>query len=443
MSQESGVAATRTATETVAVVGLGYVGLPVAALARRKGFPVLGFDVDAARIAGIVAGKFPVPDRDIADAFATDPLEATTDAQRLADADAIVVAVPTPVDEHTHPDLGPLRAAVESVARHAKAGALVSIESTINPGVCEEVVVPLLKSLGRDPDVGDLLLVHCPERVNPGDQQWTVQNIPRVLGGYTEAATERGLKFYQRLLDAPVRRMSSIRAAEAVKIVENAFRDINIAFVNELAQSFDRLGIDVLEVIDGAKTKPFAFLAHYPGPGVGGHCIPVDPYYLIEHAQNHGFEHKFLKMAREVNKGMPRYAVARLKDALRNSKFQVPNSKQPLRGVRVALLGLAYKRDVADLRESPALEVERILHAEGADVAVFDPFVPERSTTKTLAEALQHAVAVVLATDHTAFQKLTPGDLAGTPVKVIVDGRNCLDHAAFRAAGYTIVGIGR
>lgn len=443
-SQGSGVAApTRTTTETVAVVGLGYVGLPVAALARRKGFPVLGVDVDAERVAAITAGKFPVPDREIADQFRVAPMDVTTDAARLADADAIIVAVPTPVDEHAHPDLAPLRGAVESVARHAKAGALVSIESTINPGVCEEVVVPLLKQLGRDPDVGDLLLVHCPERVNPGDAQWTVGNIPRVLGGYTEAATERGLAFYQRLLDAPVRRMSSIRAAEAVKIVENAFRDINIAFVNELAQSFDRLGIDVVEVLEGAKTKPFAFMAHYPGAGVGGHCIPVDPYYLIEHARNHGFEHKFLKMAREVNKSMPRYAVERLKGALRDSRFQIPDSSNPLRGVRVALLGLAYKRDVGDLRESPALEIEKILREEGAEVISFDPFVPSQSTAPSLRDALARADAILLATDHTAFRELTPEDLAGASVRAIMDGRNVLDHAAFRAAGYTIFGIGR
>lgn len=435
---------TRARVETVAVVGLGYVGLPVATLAQEKGFSVVGYDVDARTVEQVGRGKSPVDDRSVQEALRAQPLDATTDAGRIGAADVIIVAVPTPVDERARPDLGPLRAALGAVARTAKVGALLSLESTINPGVCEEVVVPLLKSLGRDPDVGDLLLVHCPERVNPGDEKWTVQNIPRVLGGYTEAATVRGLTFYQRLLDAPVRRMSSIRAAEAVKIVENAFRDVNIAFVNELAQSFDRLGIDVLEVIEGAKTKPFAFLAHYPGAGVGGHCIPVDPYYLINHAEAKGFEHKFLKMAREVNRGMPRYTVERLKAALRKSESRNPKSETgALGGVRVALLGLAYKRDVADLRESPALAIEKILREEGAEVATFDPLVPDMSTAKTLAQALQGTVAVVLATDHTVFRDLTPEDFRGTPVKAIVDGRNCLDHAAFRAAGYTILGIGR
>ncbi len=422
------------AVETVAVVGLGYVGLPVAALARQKAFSVFGYDIDALKVANIAEGTFPFPDERVEEVFHAVPLEATTDARRLADADTIIVAVPTPVDDAARPDLRPLRSAIETVGRAAKAGVLVSLESTVNPGVCEEVVIPRLKELGRDPEAGDVLLVHCPERVNPGDERWTVRNIPRVLGGYTPAATERGLSFYRRLLDAPVQRMSSIRAAEAVKIVENAFRDVNIAFVNELAQSFDQMGIDVTEVIHGAATKPFAFLAHAPGAGVGGHCIPVDPYYLIEHAQARGFDHRFLRLAREINASMPRYTVERLKRA---------RGSADLRGVRVAILGLAYKRDIADLRESPALEIEKILRAEGAEVVSFDPFVPEKSTTSSLKDALTVADAVVLATDHTVFKKLAPEDLAKTPVRVIVDGRNCLDHEAFRDKGYTIVGIGK
>lgn len=466
---------TGVAMETVAVMGLGYVGLPVAALARRKGFSVLGFDAAGEKVAAITSGRFSAGDSVVRETFQGIPLDATTDPKRLATADVIVVAVPTPIDHDAHPDLGPIQSAVEAVARYARPGVLLSIESTVNPGVCEEFVVPLLQKLGRDPERGDIFLVHCPERVNPGDARWTTQNIPRVLGGYTSEATEQGIALYTRLIDAPVRRMSSIRAAEAVKIIENAFRDVNIAFVNELAQSFDRLGIDVAEVIDGAATKPFAFLPHYPGAGVGGHCIPVDPYYLIEHAQTKGFEHKFLKLAREINKSMPRYTVERLKEALRQTQGTTPQhspliardvhrgdivhyttptpvqggpgegegTDRLLEGVHVALLGLAYKRDVADLRESPALEIEKILRAEGALVSTFDPFVPGTSTAQTLAEALRSAVAVVLATDHTEFRNLAPAHLAGTAVRVLVDGRNCLNHEAFRAAGYTILGIGR
>lgn len=448
--------------EKLLVMGLGYVGLPVAALARRKGFSVLGYDRESDKVAAIADGRFSAGDALVRETFREIPLDATTDQECLARAGVIIVTVPTPLDHDAHPDLGPIRSAVEAVARHARPGVLLSIESTVNPGVCEECIVPLLQKHGRDPEHGDVFLVHCPERVNPGDARWTVQNIPRVLGGHTPEATERGMALYTRLVDAPVRRLSSIRAAEAVKIVENAFRDVNIAFVNELAQSFDRLGIDVTEVIEGAATKPFAFLPHYPGAGVGGHCIPVDPYYLIEHAQTKGFEHKFLKLARAINKSMPRYTVERLKEALRRahdttiqrispaadiaSARRAPGGgdmPSPLEGVPVALLGLAYKRDVADLRESPALEIEKILCAEGATVSTFDPFVPERSTAQTLADALRSAVAVVLATDHTAFRNLAPAHLAGTAIRVLVDGRNCLNHQAFRAAGFTILGIGR
>lgn len=428
----------RAATETVAVVGLGYVGLPVAALARLRGFSVIGYDIQAEKVAAIGRGEISRTDPLVREAFSAQPLAATADARRLAEADVVIVAVPTPVDEAAQPDLRALRSAIETVAQHAKHGVLLSIESTVNPGVCEEVIVPFLKSLGRDPDTSDLFLVHCPERVNPGDERWTIRNIPRVLGGTTPEARERGLAFYRRLVEAEVRPMSSIRAAEAVKVVENAFRDVNIAFVNELAQSFDRIGIDVTEVIHGASSKPFAFLAHYPGCGVGGHCIPVVPYHLIDYASTHGFDHTFLKLARGINDSMPRYTVERLKQAIGRWR-----RREGVRGVRVTLLGLSYKKDIGDLRVSPALKIEELLRAEGANLVTFDPFVPERSTARTLQAALRHAEAVVLATEHSLFQKLMPPDLQGTPVRVIVDGRNCLDHPAFREAGYTILGIGK
>lgn len=427
-------------SQTVAVVGLGYVGIPVAALATRKNFSVVGYDIDTERVAQLSAGTFPFHDAEIEETFRAQPLDATTDERRLFEADSVIIAVPTPVDAESRPDLGALRSAVETVARHTKLGVLLSIESTVNPGVCEDVLVPLLRSLGRDPSSDSIFLVHCPERVSPGDTRWPLRTIPRVLGGYTESAVTRGLDFYTRLLDAPVQRMSSLRAAEAVKVVENAFRDINIAFVNELAQSFDRLHIDLVEVIHGASSKPFAFLAHYPGCGVGGHCIPVVPHHLISTAAHHGFDHQFLKLAREINKSMPQYTVEKLKKLLATSG--VRKETDGLRGVTVALLGLAYKRDLNDVRESPALDIERILRAEGAGVITFDPYVPERSSVSTLQEALKDAEAFILATDHTAFRQLTPDSLAGTSVRVIVDGRNCLNQEAFRTAGYAITGIG-
>ena len=442
---------------TLAVVGLGYVGLPLAALAQEKGWRVVGYDIDATRVADIQAGNIPFQDARLQSALAEHPIEATTDPEALKTADVLVIAVPTPVDSAAHPDLGPLTAAVRAVAAHAQRGALLSVESTVNPGVCEEIVAPLLQEHHRDVLSGDLDLVHCPERVNPGDTRWSVRNIPRVLGGYTPAATDRGIAFYETILEAPIRRMSTLRAAEAVKITENVFRDINIAFVNELAQSFDRLGIDVQEVIAGAATKPFAFMAHTPGCGVGGHCIPVDPYYLIEHAHEQGFDHRFLRLAREINKGMPRYTVERLKEAMGQGGPSATETREggaphapwpmpppgPLRGVRVALLGLSYKRDVDDLRESPALEIQKILAEEGAEVITFDPHVPDRSTAPTLADALRAADAVCIATDHTAFRSLTAADFHGTPVRTIVDGRNCLAMEAFAGSGIVYRGIGR
>lgn len=428
------------------VVGLGYIGLPLAVLAREKGWHVVGVDVRKDRVERINDGQPPFHDERLRADLAAHPIAATTDVARLRDADVIVIAVPTPVDEEARPDLRPLRAAVDAVAKESKRGVLLSIESTINPGVCEEEVVPLLMSRGRDPAGGDILLVHCPERVNPGDARWTVRNIPRVFGGLTREATERGLAFYRSILEAPIRPMSSIRAAEAVKITENVFRDVNIAFVNELAQSFDQLGIDVHDVISGAATKPFAFMAHYPGCGVGGHCIPVDPYYLIEHAQRHGFDHRFLQLARHINKGMPRYTVERLMTAWQELAGGQPEAGEKsgrLAGVRVALLGLAYKQDIDDVRESPAFDIERLLRAEGAAVLAYDPFVPDRSTAGSLTAALAAADAVVIATGHSVFRALTPRDFSGTPVRVIVDGRNCLDMEQFASSAILYRGIGR
>ncbi len=426
---------------TLAVVGLGYVGLPLAVLAKEKGWTVLGYDVDREKVNRISRGEIPFADDRLHGALAAHPVAATTDPVELQRADVLVVAVPTPVDDAAHPDLHPLTSALETVAKHARRGALVSIESTVNPGVCDEVVIPLLHAHGRAADGEDLALVHCPERVNPGDSRWSIRNIPRILGGVNQASTDRGVAFYETILEAPVRRMSSVRAAEAVKITENVFRDINIAFVNELARSFDRLGIDVQEVIAGAATKPFAFMAHSPGCGVGGHCIPVDPYYLIEHAQRQGFDHLFLRLARQINKGMPRYAVDRLIEAFHDAAGSTPAGG--LRGVRVALLGLAYKRDIDDIRESPALDIREILQEEGAIVVAYDPHVPARSSVGSLREALERAEAVLVATDHTVFRDLALEDFAGTPVRVVVDGRNCLPLERFVSSGILYRGIGR
>lgn len=419
----------------VAVIGLGYVGLPLACLAAEKGFTVTGFDVDRRKISKLAAGRIPFDDPRLARWYRKVSMRVTANPADLAGCGTFVICVPTPVNQRSHPDLGPVLAATETVGRFAPKGSLVILESTVNPGVCEEVVAPALERLGRR--VGpDLSLAHCPERINPGDKRWTVRNIPRVLGALDANGLKRAAAFYRKILEAEVKPMASIRAAEAVKIVENAFRDVNIAFVNELARSFDQLGIDVLEVIEGAKTKPFAFLAHYPSCGVGGHCIPVDPYYLIERAKLSGFDHRFLRLARETNDAMPGYTVDLLVRALRQRR-------RSLRGAKIGVLGVAYKASIDDVRESPAFKILHRLKEFGATPVVYDPFVPEHSTVGSLAELLKKASALLLVTDHAPFRRLSPARVKANGIDVVVDGKNALNAGAFRRAHITYQGIGR
>lgn len=425
----------RSRGRSVAVIGLGYVGLPLACLAAEKGFAVTGYDVDRRKIDRLAAGQVPFDDPRLARWYRKVSMRVTANPADLAGCGIFVICVPTPVDQRSHPDLGPVLAATATVGRFAPKGSLVILESTVNPGVCEEVVTPALERLGRG--VGqDLSLAHCPERINPGDKHWTVRNIPRVLGALDAKGLKRARAFYRKILEADVKTMVTIRAAEAVKIVENTFRDVNIAFVNELARSFDRLGIDVVEVIEGAKTKPFAFLAHYPSCGIGGHCIPVDPYYLIERAKLSGFDHSFLRLAREINEAMPDYTVELLVRAL-NQRHR------SLAGATVGVLGVAYKANIDDVRESPAFKILHRLAEFGAKPVVYDPYVPRHSTVGSLAELLKNVSALILVTDHAPFRRLTAGRVKANGIDVVVDGKNALNAAAFRRAGITYKGIGR
>lgn len=422
--------------KTVAVVGLGYVGLPLAVRASERGYQVIGYDTNTEKIALLKAGKSPIEDKFLEENISRFRFDATSDSKKLALADIILICVPTPVDESFYPDLEPVISASELIAAHAKKGALVVLESTVNPGVSEEVVRPIFEKAGYK--IGtDLFLAHCPERINPGDTKWNVTNIPRVVGSFDAKGLALAYDFYASIVDGEIRKMKSIREAEAVKIVENSFRDINIAFVNELARSFDVLNIDVKDVIQGAATKPFAFMAHYPSCGVGGHCIPVDPYYLIERAKQSGFDHKFLKIAREINNSMPAYTVELLQDALNTVKL-------PLNGTKVGVLGLSYKANIDDVRESPAFKVIKHLEKHGAKVETFDPHVKKRSSAKSLETLLKKSIALVLVTDHAEFKEtLTPALLKKHGIKVIIDGKNCLDKAAFTKAGIIYKGIGR
>ena len=428
---------------TLAVIGLGYVGLPVAVLAAQQQWNVIGVDTDEAKVNAINDGTSPFEDETLTKQLASKPFTATTDPAAVATADMVIVAVPTPVSDDHSPDLTPLSNALTSILPHLQADQVLSIESTVNPGVMAEIVVPLLAKradLPLDATVGEdssLRLVHCPERINPGDNKWTIKNIPRVLGGYSDAGTTKAREFYESIIDGEVKVMGTVTEAEAVKILENTFRDINIAFINEMARSFDKLDIDITNVIAGAATKPFAFMPHYPGNGVGGHCISVDPYYMIERARQVGFEHEFLKLARIINDGMPAYTVELLEQLAKEAKVE-------LSAAPIALLGLAYKKNIDDVRESPALETQRLLEDAGYEISVWDPFLPDRSTVDSLAAALNEAEALMLACDHDDIvQALTPAALTKAGIKVVIDGKNALDGAAIAAAGIKYHGVGR
>lgn len=421
--------------QSVCIIGLGYVGLPLAVQSALRGYEVYGLDSDKEKINKISSGKSPIKEDFLEINLPKVNIHATTDSKIIKKCDISIVCVPTPIDEKKLPDLAPVKGAVEDIIKNFKKGQLVIIESTINPGVCEEVIEPMFEEAGKVVNK-DYYLAHCPERINPGDPKWNVTNINRVVGAFDKKGLQWAADFYENIVDGQIMQMSSIREAEAVKIVENSFRDINIAFVNELAKSFDRLGIDVVEAIKGAATKPFSFMAHWPSCGVGGHCIPVDPYYLIERAKLSGFDHEFMKIARKVNLSMPEYTIELLQDALNEVKM-------PLNGTTVGVLGLSYKANVSDLRESPVKELVKLLKENKANVLVFDPYVLNKSTVKSLGELFKKSDAILLATDHNEFKKISSEDLKKNGIKVVIDGKNCLDKESIKKLGIVYKGIGR
>ncbi len=406
----------------VGVIGLGYVGLPLAAAFARAELPTLGFDVDAARVRAIRRGESYIADvaADVETAVEAGALSATTDFAALAGVDAVAICVPTPLDEAGAPDLSCVAAAVEQVAASLRAGQLVVLESTTWPGTVDEVVRPRLEAGGLRAGA-DFLLASSPERVDPGSRAWTMRNIPRVVGGVDARSTEAAAALYRQIVDTVVP-VSSPRVAEMSKLVESTFRAVNIGLVNELALMSRELGIDIREVIEAAQTKPFGFMAFHPGPGPGGHCIPVDPFYLSWKARRHGFESRFIELAGRVNAAMPRHVVERVAEAL-NSRSRA------VRGSRVHLLGVAYKPNVGDVRESPALDVAALLLERGAAVTYSDPFVPSaRAGAVTMeAVAVERALAdgvdcAVITTDHDGVDYRAVADRA----PLVVDTRNAL-----------------
>lgn len=388
----------------VCIIGLGYVGVPLAIEFAKAGLSVTGIDVDAEKTDAINAGRSyipDVPDSVLAPLVRSGCLAATTDYAVLASADAACICVPTPLRKSEDPDISYIVAAVEQIAAHLHPGMLIVLESTTYPGTTEELVLPRLEAGGLKAG-RDFFLAFSPERVDPGNREYVVRNTPKVIGGVTPACTERALALYRHAVDTLVP-VSHARTAEMVKLLENTFRAINIGMVNELALICDRLDVDVWEVIEAAKTKPFGFMPFYPGPGLGGHCIPIDPLYLSWKMKTLNYNARFIELASQINAGMPEHVVEKVAAMLNRVRKSV-------NGSRILILGVAYKRDVGDTRESPANDIIGLLRQQGADLAFADPFVAEY---EVLGEAVpRHDFArdgaagfdcVVIVTNHSAF----------------------------------------
>lgn len=400
-------------TARIAVIGIGYVGLPLAVGFAQAGFPVVGVDVDEKKVASVNGGRSyigDVTDEELRPHVQVGRLQATTDYEVLREMDAIFICVPTPYDAQRAPDLSYIRAAAEGIRPRLQPGQLIVLQSTTYPGTTEEIVQPILEQSGLRAGV-DFYLAFSPERIDPGNRQWTAHNLPKVVGGITPECTRLAADLL-RQMGAPVHLVSSPRAAEMTKLLENTFRAVNIALVNELALLAERMGIDFWEVIEAAKTKPFGFMPFYPGPGVGGHCIPVDPYYLSWKAREYDFYTKFIELAAEVNQVMPYHAVDLVAEAL-------SQKGKPLKGAQVLVLGVAFKPDVDDSRNSPAERVIELLLSRGARVRYHDPYIPR---FRVGGDVFYRANAVLESVP------LTDEALADADCVVILTGHRNLDY---------------
>ena len=407
----------------IGVIGLGYVGLPLAVEFAKAGFRVTGFEIDPGRVRTLNRGKShiqDVPTRDVRDAVRRGSLKATLDFDELREVDVIDICVPTPLRKTRDPDVSYIVAAVAEIAARLRRGQLIVLESTTYPGTTEELVRPMLEKGGFRCGK-DFFLAFSPERVDPGNPTYTTRNIPKVVGGVTRDCTRVVTALYASSMDRVVP-VSSPQVAEMVKLLENTFRSVNIGLVNELALLSDRLGIDVWEVIEAAATKPFGFMPFYPGPGLGGHCIPIDPFYLSWKAKQTGFEARFIELAGQVNSHMPHHVAGRIREAL-NAR------RRSIRGSHILILGIAYKADIDDVRESPALDLIEILEKEGAHVDYSDPHVPaityggrHRRSVPLRPATLRAADCVVIITPHRAFDF----NLVSRHAASIVDSRNAL-----------------
>jgi UDP-N-acetyl-D-glucosamine dehydrogenase len=414
-------------TARVAVIGLGYVGLPLATVFAEAGFHVTGIDLVESKIEALRRGESyigDIPTEQVSRLVSQGLLAATTEMNILDTADAVSICVPTPLSKFGDPDLSFIVSATEAVAPHLHSGMVVVLESSTYPGTTREMMLSRLEDASGLKAGQDFFLAFSPERVDPGRKDWTTYNTPKVVGGITPACCEVAAAWYCEALQTVVP-VSSTEVAEMAKLLENTFRMINIGMVNELAIMCDRLGVDVWEVIDAAATKPFGFMKFTPGPGLGGHCIPIDPLYLSWKLKSLNYTARFIELASEINANMPRYAVSKVQDALNDHA-------KSLRGSRILVLGVAYKPNIDDMRESPALDVIRLLQSKGAEVCYHDPFVPSihhdgwdmRSITDLMGE-VQAADCVVIVTNHSAYDY--PSILANS--RLIVDTRNALGAA--------------
>ncbi len=393
----------RDRSAVIGIVGMGYVGLPLALRYCEVGYKVLGLDIDPAKASALAQGETYIEhiSSDKIRRAVDQGLEGTTDFARASEADALIICVPTPLDKHREPDLSFVVATTESLLPHLRAGQVLSLESTTYPGTTDEVLQPLIESTGLT--VGeDVFLVYSPEREDPGNPDFVTRTIPKVCGGITPACLEAGIALYEQVIDQLVP-VSSTRTAEMTKLLENIHRAVNIGLVNEMKMVADRMDIDIFEVIDAAATKPFGFVPYYPGPGLGGHCIPIDPFYLTWKAREYGINTRFIELAGEVNSSMPQWVVEKVVEGLNRHR-------KSLNGSRILILGIAYKKNVDDMRESPSVEIMEQLRARGAELAYHDPHVPvfprmrehafDLASVALSESSLREYDCVVIGTDH-------------------------------------------